>query len=34
MKGKPLPEDSAALRAVEAYILSTRKAAALEPGKH
>jgi thiosulfate dehydrogenase len=34
MKGKPLPEDDANLRAVEAYILSTRKGVALEAGKH
>lgn len=34
LKGKPLPEDDARLRAVEAYILSTRKGVALEPGKH
>ena len=33
-KGKPLPEDDPRLRAVEAYILSTRKGVALEPGKH
>ncbi len=33
-KGKPLPEDDARLRAVEAYIISTRKGVALEPGKH
>lgn len=34
LKGKPLPEDDPRLRAVEAYILSTRKGIALEPGKH
>jgi cytochrome c len=34
LKGKPLPEDDPRLRAVEAYILSTRKGVALEPGKH
>jgi hypothetical protein len=34
MKGKPLPEDDPRLRSVEAYILSTRKGVALEPGKH
>jgi thiosulfate dehydrogenase len=34
MKGKPLPEDDPRLRSVEAYILSTRKGTALEPGKH
>jgi thiosulfate dehydrogenase len=34
MKGKPLPEDDARLKAVEAYILSARKGVALEPGKH
>jgi thiosulfate dehydrogenase len=33
-KGKPLPEEDVRLRAVEAYILSTRKGVALEPGKH
>ena len=33
-KGKPLPEDDARLRAVEAYILSTRRGVALDPGKH
>jgi thiosulfate dehydrogenase len=33
-KGKPLPEDDARLRAVEAYIYSQRKGVALEPGKH
>jgi thiosulfate dehydrogenase len=33
-KGKPLPEDDARLRAVEAYILSARKGVALDPGKH
>jgi thiosulfate dehydrogenase len=33
-KGKPLPEGDSRLRAVEAYILSTRKGVALEPGKH
>lgn len=33
-KGKPLPENDPRLRAVEAYILSTRKGVALEPGKH
>jgi len=33
-KGKPLPEDDARLRAVEAYILSTRKGVPLEAGKH
>jgi thiosulfate dehydrogenase len=34
MKGKPLPENDPRLRAVEAYILSTRKGVALEAGKH
>jgi hypothetical protein len=34
LKGKPLPENDERLRAVEAYILSTRKGVALEPGKH
>jgi hypothetical protein len=34
LKGKPLPENDPRLRAVEAYILSTRKGVALEPGKH
>ena len=34
MKGKPLAENDPTLRAVEAYILSTRKGAPLEPGKH
>ncbi len=34
LKGKPLPEDDPRLRSVEAYILSTRKGVALEPGKH
>ncbi len=33
-KGKPLPESDPRLRAVEAYIYSTRKGVALEPGKH
>lgn len=33
-KGKPLLENDPRLRAVEAYILSTRKGVALEPGKH
>lgn len=33
-KGKLLPEDDPRLRAVEAYILSTRKGVALDPGKH
>ena len=34
LKGKPLAENDPTLRAVEAYILSTRKGVALEPGKH
>jgi thiosulfate dehydrogenase len=34
MKGKPLPEGDARLRAVEAYILASRKGVPLEPGKH
>ena len=34
LKGKPLPENDPNLRAVEAYLLSVRKGAALEPGKH
>ncbi|HET8648130.1 MAG TPA: cytochrome C [Vicinamibacteria bacterium] len=34
MKGKPLPENDPRLRAVEAYILATRKGVAIEPGKH
>jgi thiosulfate dehydrogenase len=34
MKGKPLAENDVNLRAVETYILSTRKGVALEPGKH
>jgi hypothetical protein len=34
LKGKPLPEGDETLRAVEAYIFSTRKGVALEPGKH
>jgi hypothetical protein len=34
MKGKPLAENDPRMRAVEAYILSTRKGVALEPGKH
>lgn len=34
MKGKPLAENDERLRAVEAYILSTRKGVPLEPGKH
>ena len=34
LKGKPLPEDDARLRSVEAYVLSERKGVALEPGKH
>jgi thiosulfate dehydrogenase len=33
-KGQPLTEDDARLRAVEAYILSTRTGVALAPGKH
>jgi len=34
MKGKPLALDDPKLLAVEAYITSTRKGVALEPGKH
>jgi hypothetical protein len=34
LKGKPLPEDDPRMKAVEAYILSTRKGVAIEPGKH
>ena len=34
LKGKPLRESDPVLRSVEAYILSTRKGVALEPGKH
>ena len=34
LKGKPLPENDPRLRALEAYILSTRKGVAIEPGKH
>ncbi len=34
LKGKPLAESDPVLRSVEAYILSTRKGTALEPGKH
>jgi thiosulfate dehydrogenase len=34
LKGKPLAENDPTLRAVEAYIVSTRKGVALEPGKH
>ncbi|HET7746170.1 MAG TPA: cytochrome C [Vicinamibacteria bacterium] len=34
MKGKPLPENDPRLRAVEAYILASRKGVAIEPGKH
>jgi thiosulfate dehydrogenase len=34
LKGKPLAENDEKLRAVEAYILSTRKGVPLEPGKH
>ncbi len=34
LKGKPLAEGDPVLRSVEAYILSTRKGTALEPGKH
>jgi len=34
LKGKPLPENDPVLRSVEAYILSTRKGTALDPGKH
>ena len=34
LKGKPLAENDPTLRAVEAYILSTRKGVALEAGKH
>jgi thiosulfate dehydrogenase len=33
-KGKPLAEDDTRLRAVEAYILSTRKGVPLDPGRH
>jgi thiosulfate dehydrogenase len=33
-RGKPLPENDPRLRAVEAYITSTRKGVPLEPGKH
>lgn len=33
-KGKPLAEDDERMRAVEAYILSTRQGVPLEPGKH
>ena len=34
LKGKPLAEDDPRMRSVEAYILSTRKGVAIEPGKH
>ena len=34
LKGKPLAENDPVLRSLEAYILSTRKGTALEPGKH
>ena len=34
LKGKPLAENDPVLRSVEAYILSTRKGTAIEPGKH
>jgi thiosulfate dehydrogenase len=34
LKGKPLAESDPVLRAVEAYILSTRRGTPLEPGKH
>jgi thiosulfate dehydrogenase len=34
LKGKPLAENDPRLRAVEAYILSTRKGVPLEAGKH
>jgi hypothetical protein len=34
MKGRPLSEDDPRLRAVEAYILASRKGVALETGKH
>ena len=34
LKGKPLAENDPRLRSVEAYVLSTRKGVALEPGKH
>ena len=33
-KGKPLADDDPKLRAMEAYILSTRTGKAMEPGKH
>ena len=33
-KGKPLADDDPKLRAMEAYILSTRAGKAMEPGKH
>ncbi|MCM2256624.1 MAG: cytochrome C [Vicinamibacteria bacterium] len=33
-KGKPLAENDPMMRAMEAYILSTRKGVPMEPGKH
>ncbi len=34
LEGKPLPEDSEEMKAIEAYILSTRDGVPLEYGKH
>lgn len=34
MEGPKLPEDDERMKALEAYIISTRKGVALEPGKH
>lgn len=33
-KGKPLADDDTRLRAMEAYIMSTRKGVPTAPGKH
>jgi cytochrome c len=33
-KGKPLADDDPKLRAMEAYIMSTRAGKPMEPGKH
>ncbi|MBI5375869.1 MAG: hypothetical protein HZA77_10570 [Candidatus Schekmanbacteria bacterium] len=34
MEGKPIPDDSEDMKAIEAYILSTRKGVSLDYGKH
>ena len=33
-RGKPLPDDDARLKAMEAYILAQRKGVPIDPGKH